>query len=659
MPFRYLFILIFCTLILAGCGSGVFFSPNEVKNMIGITSYPEQENYPEADAVTLCEYHNNMLKINSSGFESTENVHVVKKLFKNIEDNSIVNIYLSAGEKIKDINARTILPDGTIKVLDEKDFYTSTGDIGTYDVLKNTKFTFPALEKNCIIEYNYTIVKDSPFLYDSWTIQSKNPKLLNVYSLTLPKILLLKESQGGAGWDWNYYFANCERVTPDVVKNANSEGTITGEMLTYIWTQKEIPGIDVEPEMPPINNYLRQVKFAPNDFKTWNELSDWYYKKIFEPKMKSSSTIEVLSKSLTSHCQNDKQKIDSIFNFVKKMKYIDVSMMQSGITPHTPEKILKNDYADCKDKSMLLITLLKEAKFNAKPVLVRTNDISELNTDFPAWYFNHMIVKVEDKDKKIYWLDASDPYAKAGDLPYNVEGVTALTVNENGTSNFNDLPQSMAKDNSREFNVNLAVNDNHDGIYSINIKYKGKYNSSERSYFKDKTNKEIEEHCKKLVADNFLNAEISNCKTTALDDSIPSFVLSFNLKVPGIVKNQQDLLMLDYDPFKLFADTKWLVKEKRTYPVQLDFPYQTRKYFEVTLPSDIMKNLTIPKDKDLYSQGFVYKKRYLNTEANKLVITEEARFANKMIDTKSYPEIRSNIETIKKKSAEKLIIKAN
>lgn len=660
MSFRNLFILIACTISLAGCSSSGFFSLSEIKDLIGVTSLPEQSNYPEADAVTLCEYHNNYLKIMDNTVVSSENIHVAKKLFKNIEDNGIVKISLSSGEKIKDISARTISPDGNIKVLEEKDFFTSTAQTGIkgYEELKNITFTFPGLEKNCIIEYNLTIDKDYPFLYDSWDIQDKDPKLLNVYSLTVPKILILKESQGGAGWDWNFYFANSESVRPEVLKNVNSDGTITGEMMTYTWTKKEIPGIEVEPAMPPIRNYTQQVKFAPNDFKSWNEMAKWYYKKRFEPKMSSSSAVSQLANSLTAGCKNDDGKIDSIFKYVREIKYINTNIMVSGITPHSPEDIIETGYADSKDKSILLISLLNAAGIKAKPVLVRTNNLSALNTEFPAWYFNHMIVKAE-LPNKIYWLDASDPFAAAGDLPYNDEGVTALVLNPDGSCNFADLPQSLAKDNSTEYNVNLAINKDHNGIFTVNIKFKGECNSEMGEIFKEKTNKEIEEYCRKQVADHFLNAELSNCKFTSINDSIPSSVLSFEMKVPGILKDQQGVLMLDYDPFHLFKNLSWLVKEKRNYPVQLDYPYQIKKYCEISFPDGMIKNLTQPKETEINTQQFVYKKRFLNTGTDKLVVTEEAKINNKVISTSYYPEIRSYIETINKKSAEQLFIKTN
>lgn len=661
MPFRNLFIMLAFALIIAGCSSSGFYSLNEVKDMIGVSSLPEQGDYPQADAVTLCEHHNNYLKIMDNTVVSSENVHVVKKLFKNLETNSIVNIYLRSGQNISDISARTISPDGTIKVLGDKDIFTSTSQAGnkSYEEEKLTTFTFPGLEKNCIIEYNFTVQKDYPFLYDSWDIQERDPKLLNVYSLTVPKILLLKESQGGAGWDWNFYFANCESVKPEVLKNANSEGTIIGEMMTYTWTKKEIPGIDVEPSMPPILNYTQQVKFAPDDFKSWNEMAKWYYNKRFAPQMSSSSEITALSKLLTISCKDDDQKIDKIFKYVRDIKYINTSMMESGIRPHTPKEILKNGYADSKDKSILLICLLREANINSEPVLVRSNYLSALNTEFPAWYFDHMIVKAVLPNNKIFWLDASDPYAAAGDLPYSVEGVTALTLNRDGTCNFDELPQSMAKDNSTEYTVNLAIDKNHSGIYSVSIKYKGEFNSEMRRIFKDKTNKEVEEYCKKQVADHFLDVEFSNCKFSSSTDSVPSSTLNFEMKVPGILKDQQGLLMLDYDPFQLFKNITWLVKEKRNYPVQLDFPYQIKKYCEISFPEGMMKNLTQPKETEINTQQFVYKKRFLNTGTDKLVVTEEAKFIKKIIPTSFYPEIRNDLGIINKKSAEQLIIKTN
>ncbi len=86
-------------------------------------------------------------------------------------------------------------------------------------------------------------------------------------------------------------------------------------------------------------------------------------------------------------------------------------------TPKTPERTLKKRAGDCKDKSNLMVALLRSIGVVATLVLVNSRygeKIVALNPS--AYQFDHMIVKVEHSGKELYF----DPtiQAQAGDLEH-------------------------------------------------------------------------------------------------------------------------------------------------------------------------------------------------------------------------------------------------
>ncbi|MGL4347995.1 MAG: DUF3857 domain-containing protein, partial [Chlamydiales bacterium] len=77
---------------------------------------------------------------------------------------------------------------------------------------------------------------------------------------------------------------------------------------------------------------------------------------------------------------------------------------EHAITPYSPEKTLENHYGDCKDKSSLLIAILKLLGVEAYPVLVSTEKTYNLKDELPTPCFDHLITKIEYNGKS-YFID--------------------------------------------------------------------------------------------------------------------------------------------------------------------------------------------------------------------------------------------------------------
>ncbi|MEM7081219.1 MAG: DUF3857 domain-containing protein [Pseudomonadota bacterium] len=86
-------------------------------------------------------------------------------------------------------------------------------------------------------------------------------------------------------------------------------------------------------------------------------------------------------------------------------------------TPKSPERTLKKRAGDCKDKSNLLVALLRRLGVDANLVLVNSRVGHKLQGLNPSAYqFDHMIVKVRSRGRTLYF----DPtiQAQAGDLEH-------------------------------------------------------------------------------------------------------------------------------------------------------------------------------------------------------------------------------------------------
>jgi Domain of Unknown Function with PDB structure (DUF3857)/Transglutaminase-like superfamily len=659
-PFQ-LVLPIALSFILLSCSSSPFVNIESLQQELDVKGFPQQSDYPEADAIVLSEVHDVRVIIEDNDDIGTiEKVTKVVKLFKNIESYAFVEIPTYNGDKLTNISARTIKPDGSTIELKDEDFHTSIGEGDNevfYSDRKITKFTFPAIEKNCIIEYHYTIMEAYPFIQDEWRIQSSIPKLEDIYKLTVPILLMAPEVEGGAAWSWRYRFCNCPLESPTVDEDRRPSAA-TDKTVTYSWIKRNVPAFTPDPMMPCPDLYLQYVKFAPSDWETWNDISKWYYEKHFKPKLVISDEVSARAKDLTQDCGSEKEKIEKIYAYVQTFRYVAMLIGENGYTPNEPQTVMERKYGDCKDKSALLIALLKSIGVSAKPVLLITAGNGIIRTDFPSWEFNHMIVKATTLDGKTYWMDPTVDHCALGEIPSDDEGMQALVLNDDNTSQIETIPASTSNDNVDDIQMRVTVPSSNEAEFDITMTFKGESNFYTRSFFNEKTHDEMVKFCKSLVADDYLDAEVVDYSFSNLDSVDSNLVFTFKLKVPNAIEKQGDLFFLNIDPFKLSGDWSWLARDKRTYDIHFDEPRTINKTIELELPQDKYAIRDIPDDSRLTMDGLYYEKNYKNSNDGHIIMNETFSIESRDIKARNFRKVKDFIESMRTKTKERIVLTA-
>ena len=659
MRYYHYFLLLCLGFILSSCSSGNFIDYKDVAQKYNLPKTVEAGDYPEDDGVLLMATNDINMELYSHTVTTDETVHRMKKLFKNIEKYAFVEIPIYNGEKIEKISARTIKPDGTVVQLKSDDFYQSSGmgeGATFYSDKRSVKFTFPAIEKNCIVEYEYTKSKLRPFMTDIWYIHDAMPTLLNRYSLSIPKILVVSKVNNGAGWDWNFKTYNYALDNP-VINDQQVMKDLGKEKEIYTWTLKNIEPFKVEEMMPPVLDYFGYVKFAPSEWKKWKDVSEWYYKEMFEPQLVISDEIKEMARKLTGNIENKTDKIRKLYDYVKELRYVSISLGIGSVQPSKPEDVLNRKYGDCKDKSILLISLLKAAGIEAQPVLVLTANEGTLDPSFPNWFFNHMIVKAAASGKEKYWLDPTAKYTPFGKLPPVCENINVLVLNSDYSSRIERTPGSDLMDNSKDITLKMDLKNDGTAEFNVELKYYGASNSNIRYRLEDKTDKELKEFCKSLIADDFTNAVILKCELSDIDSLKTSYSLKFNGTAGNVLQNQSDLMLVSSDPFKFFENTSWLIKDKREFPIKFDYPFILNKAITINLPEGYtVRNL--PGKVHKITENMDYAKN-ISSSGNVIYVDENFKISNSQILPSKYLETRQFFESIKNNYGEKIILIKN
>jgi len=653
--FKLLYFLLL-TLVLSSCYSSKFLSLETIKRDLGLDNFPTQEEYPEADAVNiLLDSHKQMEILGNYKMEYEQTNHRIIKLFKNIEYYASVEIPIYEGEKLLNISARTIKADGTIIELTDEDFYETSGvSEGStfYSDIKSIKFTFPGIEKNCIIEYKYLKSQTYPFRHESWNIQYSTPTLVNNFSLTVPTYLLEE-----LDWEWRYKTYGYDNIGQPEVKNLYPMAeSILDKQMNFSWSLKDIPALEHEAMMPPVSRYRGKVQFAPSDWKKWDDISEWYYKSLFKPRFVITNEIKSLARELTKNSVSELDKIDALYKYTQNIRYISINLGVGGIQPSKPQTVLDREYGDCKDKAMLLISLLESIDIKAKPVLLLTADEGVIDPDFPSWRFNHMIVKVERDDEDDLWLDPTIKYAQLNELPWTDEGIDVLVIDRNGKSSIETTPGSTSSDNVSEITVHVNVESVSKVNYNVKVKYRGEESINNRAKLEDLTEEEMRDYCKFLISDKYINSRITNCKLSDLDKTSDDLVLEFGITAPNAIQKQGDLIFLDVAPMKILGSNKWLLYDERTYPIEFKYPYSRRVNTIVNYPEDLFTLRNEPDDVMNKTDELFYVKNVLFSKPGKINFIQKYDVKLFVIQPEKYSEVRDFYDDVQNSLGKQLIL---
>ena len=109
-----------------------------------------------------------------------------------------------------------------------------------------------------------------------------------------------------------------------------------------------------------------------------------------------------------------------------EVRYTSIAFGLGRVVPRPPSTTHGSSFGDCKDKALLLATLLDAVDVEARVALVSTRDSIPFDEALPGLdLFDHAIVYLPGRDQ---WIDATSDTSAAGELPWMDQGRPALLV---------------------------------------------------------------------------------------------------------------------------------------------------------------------------------------------------------------------------------------
>jgi len=209
----------------------------------------------------------------------------------------------------------------------------------------------------------------------------------------------------------------------------------------------------------------------------------------------------------------------------KNVRYAGVEVGESSIVPRPPLTVLGNKYGDCKDKATLLVAMLRVAGISAHVALLRAGDDFDVHPDLPGMgRFNHAIVRVDATAKDpAMWVDPTDDFAHAGDLPAQDQGRLSL-IAAGDTSALTKTPETPSTANKyAETRTYTLPEDGKAHVTEVSETVTGSEDSFQRHFYAESDRTKYRENIENYVKSYYSAKKLEKVEATDPHDLTKPF----------------------------------------------------------------------------------------------------------------------------------------
>lgn len=413
-----------------------------------------------------------------------------------VEDYSTITIEFDPSYEKLQLHTLKIHRDGeTLDRLATQVFEVLTSDASRESLLYDRNVQAHAILEDIqpgdILEYAYSIHGQNPVLegrFDrtsslNWDVPLRKREIRLIWPKDVP--LHIKHFNTD--------------LAPTVIENTDH--------TEYKWVAENIGAFLTESDLPSWYNPWAMVKFS--SFKDWREVAQW------------GTRLYAIDDSVPQILKDEIERIraipDKASQVMEALRYTQAKIRYTGIAsgthnykPYSLDLVCQRRFGDCKDKSRVLSTLLRELGFEAYPALVETDYGKILDEMLPApSVFDHAVVVLTFKGQT-YWLDGTrtPQYGKLEDVFFPDYGY-GLILNESTTGLTAVVPRgySQSQMNVTDIYQELA---NNQATLSVQTEYTGNRADWARTHFDSQNRAELQKDYLNFYARYYPDLSVGN-----------------------------------------------------------------------------------------------------------------------------------------------------
>lgn len=309
------------------------------------------------------------------------------------------------------LRARVLAPDGAVRELDPRTIGEAPveQEPSIWSDRKILRAPLPAVRPGCIAETEVVLRETQPYF-----AQGAVKHILLAYFHPMRQWRLVI--------DYPDQLPLRYEVRGSDLKPTQSRHDGQSRLVFQAQDVKPLKLQDLELYSPPEVPLFPEVTFSTG--RSWKEIAGGY--EALVEKQMDVDAVQALAREAVGAETGREQAAARLLTRVQQLvRYTGLEFGSATIVPQSPRDTLARRYGDCKDQATLLVAMLRSAGLPAHVALIHAGRRTDVAENLPGLDdFNHAIVCVPGNPP--LWLDPTDKYAPAGQLPLSDQGRLAL-----------------------------------------------------------------------------------------------------------------------------------------------------------------------------------------------------------------------------------------
>ncbi len=564
--------------------------------------------------------------------------------------------YDKSQETVQGVRGRTIRPDGSIVEFDGKTYDKEIVKGSGIKYLAKT-FTMPDVEPGCIIEYRYREQfqqeNNSYYWTIAWVVQHELYTRLARFSIK-PN-------------DSSYALPLFSRS----YALPASQATVQQQQNMYTLEVHDMPGIEEEQLMPPMDALQARVEFYyRSEDEPSSETPDQYWKGIGKKWNADVDHFVDKKKELAQEVSQvvgasdpPEEKLRKLYARTLKIRNLDMEdsksqkeNKQEEIKPNNNvEDVLKHGYGHNNDINFLLIGLARAAGFEAADLRVAgRNGIIFIPNREASSDLSDELVWVRAGGKECY-LDPAARYYPFGVLPWFESAANGIRLSKDG-SEMIQTPLPVPTDATIVRHADVTVDNDMEINGKLQIDFTGLEGGNRRMQNRD----EDEAGRKKVLGDEIknwlaVNSTFEVTSITGWDDVNAPLHVEGTVKVPAAASGSVQRMLLPMDLFQT-TEVGYFQSQKRTNTVVFPYPYQKVDDLVIHCPLGY-KAQAVP-DPQKIAPGPVSYQISAVAQPDSVEIKRQLEIKGTVYPKESYPGLRTFFSLVKTNDTAPLMLQA-
>lgn len=348
------------------------------------------------------------------------------------------------------------------------------------------------------------------------------------------------------------------------------------EKKQYVWEFDNQPALILDDDRPYWD--FGSPIYEISSFQDWPEVSRFFAPYYSAPQQLSPELQQVVE-AIRRDNSTSAERLRAALEFVQRdIRYLGIELGEGGYIPRSPETTLQRRFGDCKDMTLLLLTLLSSLEIESAPILVNTDEHAGVGINIASYaVFDHVLVMASlggeqyfldpTRGQQLGTLDTVDQAYFGSGLPLFPKGSDLIAVQPKGAE--------WAKDFSDTFDL---ISDPDAVGFTAKLKYFGAEADSTKSWLMSDGEQVVEQSLLDYFKDKYPTIRTVTPMKVEVSHELAMVVLLLDYAIDKAWKDYPDdgVIAFETYPYELQSDLPKFVGASRTSPFAIKHPIKTR-----------------------------------------------------------------------------------